>query len=427
MKQKQHLMVRLVRLLAVVFVLFGCFMVFLYTPFYANMMVKVLNAVVSVDVNEVAAKSQQQAALKTQDEYEPGSRLWIARQAYLQLVEKALVSNDPQDLSLLQARYQHLQQEIRQQKQRQLEEEKPTIPKVISQDATSHVADTTHAASDVPQNVSASGVLHTLTEASAVHHVPTSETTGHTVQSAALTVRGRSESDNKQLMAQYVQYLTTFPVKIETEAEQQTINHQLSQDIAYLNSRNEQAQPSSSVTGQDKKAFEPEIRPYAIVVLGGGLTLAENQKDIIINKYTRLRLETTLEEEKKNNLPIVLSGVEAPYMQKWLAERNIEANLLENRSMNTCENTRFSSLLLQKKGGAPTVILITDRYHMPRTRRLFALNGIRTIPVEAPMPTQLTAWQPSQQNYDHSRRANYEMLAIIRDSLFGSSSCREVP
>ena len=114
-------------------------------------------------------------------------------------------------------------------------------------------------------------------------------------------------------------------------------------------------------------------------------------------------------------------------MQKWLAERNIEANLLENRSMNTCENTRFSSLLLQKKGGAPTVILITDRYHMPRTRRLFALNGIRTIPVEAPMPTQLTAWQPSQQNYDHSRRANYEMLAIIRDSLFGSSSCREVP
>ena len=426
MKKKQHLMVRLVRLLAVVFVLFGCFMVFLYTPFYANIMVKVLNAVVSVDVNEVAAKSQQQAALKTQDEYEPGSRLWIARQAYLQLVEKALVSNDPQDLSLLQARYQRLQQEIRQQKQRQPEEEKPTIPQVISQDATSHVADVTHAASQIPQDASASGVLHTLTEASAVHPVPASETARHTVQSAALAVRGRSDADNKQLMAQYVEYLTTSPVKIETEAEQQSINHQLSQDIAYLNSRNEQAQPSSSVTGLDKKASEPEIRPYAIV-LGGGLTLAENQKDIIINKYTRLRLETTLEEEKKNNLPIVLSGVEAPYMQKWLAERHIEANLLENRSMNTCENTRFSSLLLQKKGGAPTVILITDRYHMPRTRRLFALNGIRTIPVEAPMPTQLTTWQPSQQNYDHSRRANYEMLAIIRDSLFGSSSCREVP
>ncbi len=45
---------------------------------------------------------------------------------------------------------------------------------------------------------------------------------------------------------------------------------------------------------------------------------------------------------------------------------------------------------LQKKGGAPTVILITDQYHMPRTRRLFALNGIETVPVVAPMPTTLT-------------------------------------
>jgi hypothetical protein len=35
----------------------------------------------------------------------------------------------------------------------------------------------------------------------------------------------------------------------------------------------------------------------------------------------------------------VLSGVEAPYMQKWLSERGVEAKLLENRSMNTCENT----------------------------------------------------------------------------------------
>ena len=114
-------------------------------------------------------------------------------------------------------------------------------------------------------------------------------------------------------------------------------------------------------------------------------------------------------------------------MQACLKNSGVEANLLENRSMNTCENTRFSSLLLQKKGGAPTVILITDRYHMPRTRRLFALNGIQTIPVEAPMPTTMTNWQPSLQNYDHSRRANYEMLASIRDVLFGSSGCREVP
>ena len=28
-------------------------------------------------------------------------------------------------------------------------------------------------------------------------------------------------------------------------------------------------------------------------------------------------------------------------------------------------------------------MLVTDEYHMPRTRRLFALNGIETIPVVA--------------------------------------------
>ncbi|MFE1966959.1 YdcF family protein, partial [Acinetobacter baumannii] len=139
------------------------------------------------------------------------------------------------------------------------------------------------------------------------------------------------------------------------------------------------------------------------------------------------RLEETLEVVKKNHQPIELSGVEAPYMQAWLKARGVDAKLLEKRSMNTCENTRFSSLLLQKKGGAPTVMLVTDEYHMPRTRRLFALNGIETIPVTAPMPTPLTRWQPSTQNYDHSRRANYELLATIRDMLFGSSDCREVP
>ncbi len=98
---------------------------------------------------------------------------------------------------------------------------------------------------------------------------------------------------------------------------------------------------------QPKKLSEP----YAIVVLGGGLTLDKNGKDIVVNGYTRLRLEKTLEVEKQNHLPIVLSGVEAPYMQAWLKERGVDAKLLEKRSMNTCENTRFSSLLLQKKAG----------------------------------------------------------------------------
>ena len=36
-------------------------------------------------------------------------------------------------------------------------------------------------------------------------------------------------------------------------------------------------------------------------------------------------------------------------MQAWLKARGVDAKLLEKRSMNTCENTRFSSLLLKRK------------------------------------------------------------------------------
>ncbi|MGQ2385988.1 YdcF family protein [Acinetobacter ursingii] len=378
---KTHWAIRLVRLVAILFVLFACLMVFIYTPFYSKLIVKALNYFVPVEVNQVAAKSQQQAALSEHDNLEPGSNLWIARQAYLSLIEEALNSKDPESLSLLQTRYKLLQEHIlEQQKQEETEDEdqeKPAVPLLKAS-----VSEPEAAASEVHVDEPANPLIEL------------------------------NSSENKALMQQYVEFLKKHPVSVEHE---KTIDQQTSQDVAYV----QQNQNDEKLANHNK--------PYAIVVLGGGLTLDENKKDIVVNPYTRLRLEKTLELHQQNHLPIVLSGVEAPYMQKWLKQRGVDAKLLENRSMNTCENTRFSSLLLQKKGGAPTVMLVTDIYHMPRTRRLFALNGIETIPVEAPMPTQLTAWQPSQQNYDHSRRANYELLATIRDVLFGSSGCREVP
>ena len=374
--KKQHWMVKTVRWIAILFVFLAALMVFWYTPFYSNMMVKLLNTFVPVEVNQLAAQSQQNAALSESENLEPGSQLWIARQAYLKLMEQEINSQDAQEgLSTLQLRYKALQEKIiEKQKEKQENEDKPVIPLLIEQ-----------AASDVQHDES-------------------------TTVKALLDL---NNENNKVLMDQYLKFLKTHHVK-EEHVKSELASSAVQADIESLQNQNT---VKSKVTNQ----------PYAIVVLGGGLTLDKNQKDIIVNAYTRLRLETTVALEKKVKLPIVLSGVEAHYMQAWLKERGVDANLLENRSMNTCENTRFSSLLLQKKGGAPTVLLITDRYHMPRTRRLFALNGIETIPIEAPMPTPLTDWQPSQQNYNHSRRANYETLATIRDVLFGSSGCREVP
>lgn len=373
---KTHWMVRLVQIASVLFVLFGCFMVLIYSPFYSQWVVKGLNHFVPVEVNQVAAKSQQMAALSEHENLEPGSKLWIARQAYLKLMEEAIQSHNSQDLTVIQARYKALQRMIEEaQQQEKDEQDKPQIP-LLAKTVDEEV-----------EQVDPTQVVKDLLDL--------------------------NSTENKALMEKYVEFLRTHKV-VDQVVAQEPVDETIYQDIALIHEQNAQPQPQSS-------------KPYAIVVLGGGLTLDKNGQDIVVNDYTRLRLEKTLAIEKQYQLPIVLSGVEAPYMQRWLKKYDVDAKLLEDRSMNTCENSRFSSLLLQKKGGAPRVILITDRYHMPRTRRLFALNGIETVPVEAPMPTQLTNWRPSQQNYDHSRRANYEMLATIRDVWFGSSDCREVP
>lgn len=373
---RTHWMVRIVQMAAVLFVLMGCLVVFIYSPFYSKFVIKVLNTIVPVEVNEVAAQSQQMGALTDQENLEPGSNLWIARQAYLKVMEEEIQAKKSQNLTIIQARYKALQALIQDEQRSQQEQEQDSTPQIPL------LADVSASEAQLAQP---SQQLQDLLEL--------------------------DSSENQALMEQYLKFLRTHEV---AAVETVPVDEEIFQDIALIQQQNSQ---KPQITSQ----------PYAIVVLGGGLTLHENQKDIIVNNYTRLRLEKTLEIEKQYKLPIVLSGVEAPYMQKWLAERGVEANLLEDRSMNTCENSRFSSLLLQKKGGAPTVILITDQYHMPRTRRLFALNGIETVPVVAPIPTELTQWQPSEQNYDHSRRANYEMLATIRDMLFGSSDCREVP
>lgn len=375
---KVHWMISLVRVVTILFVLLGCFVLFLYSPFYSQLVVKGLNYFVPVNVNQVAAQSQKSGALSEHENLEPGSDLWIARQAYLKLMEKTFQSEKPEDLRIIQTRYKLLQQLIIEEHDKeQQKEKKVSIPLLNEQKAASEAQDTEQAIS------------------------------------TPVDFLQWNTPDQQALVSKYMAFLETYPIELPVNENEKD---ETNKDLVEI-------KKSKDGITEPKHAFQP----YAIVVLGGGLTLGANGKDIVVNEYTRLRLEKTLQVEQKDSLPIVLSGVEAPYMQAWLKERGIEAKLLENRSMNTCENSRFSSLLLQKKGGAPIVLLITDEYHMPRTRRLFALNGIETVPVVAPMPTQLTEWRPSQQNYDHSRRANYEMLATIRDVLFGSSDCREIP
>jgi uncharacterized SAM-binding protein YcdF (DUF218 family) len=169
-----------------------------------------------------------------------------------------------------------------------------------------------------------------------------------------------------------------------------------------------------------------DAQAQAIVVLGGGLTL-DQSGEIIPNSYTQLRLMQAVNQHRATGLPIFLSGVESPYMQKFLKLQGESAHWLESRSMNTCENARFSALLLQSLGGAPRVELVTDEWHIPRARWLFAMNGIETVAVPAMLPGDPTPWWPDVRNLTHTRRAIHELLAFTRDRVLGVVGCREIP
>ncbi len=127
---KKHLMVKLVQIASLLFVLLGCLMLFVYSPYYSKLVVKALNTFVPVEVNELAAESQKMASLSENDTLEPGSELWIARQAYLKVMETELKKGSESDLSTIQARYKILQISIinEQEEQEKDEPAKSSIP-----------------------------------------------------------------------------------------------------------------------------------------------------------------------------------------------------------------------------------------------------------------------------------------------------------
>lgn len=159
--------------------------------------------------------------------------------------------------------------------------------------------------------------------------------------------------------------------------------------------------------------------PTAYVVLGGGLT-NDNDNQIILNRYSLNRARTAAGAYHDLPLPIVLSGAEAPWLGQWFSEHGIDGLISENASMNTCENARFTA----KRIPLHHVYLITDSYHMARARRQFALNGIHSTPLNAPLPVRRD-WMKPAQNLSHSRRAVYEIAAYLRDVIRPQPDCRQ--
>jgi len=141
---KAHWMVRIVQVVSVLFVLCALFVVFLYSPFYSHLVVKGLNYFVPVEVNQIAAESQKQASLSVNETLEPGSELWIARQAYLKVMEEDISKNQSQSLALIQARYKALQQLLENEREAEAEkseQQKVQVPLLVTETEAADVVE----------------------------------------------------------------------------------------------------------------------------------------------------------------------------------------------------------------------------------------------------------------------------------------------
>lgn len=166
--------------------------------------------------------------------------------------------------------------------------------------------------------------------------------------------------------------------------------------------------------------------PSVMVVLGGGLT--KNNDDIVLNHYSQSRADHAVMLHKQHSTVIITSGAESPwlgdYLRSSLKDSPKKATIIsENASMNTCENAAFTAKLLTHHELPKSVYLVTDRYHMARARRQFALSGITTTPQPAPLATPLS-WTDVDANLVHSRRAIYEIAALARDIFRPQPNCR---
>lgn len=169
--------------------------------------------------------------------------------------------------------------------------------------------------------------------------------------------------------------------------------------------------------------LETATAPTAWAVLGGGLT--KKNGEIILNHYSRSRADTIITLHGQNNLPVITSGAESPWLQEYIKSTLPEVVIIsDNASMNTCENAIFSAKLLNHHELTGGVFLVTDRYHMARARRQFANAGIATVPQPAPLAIPL-AWLSPKNNLIHSRRTVYEIVALARDIFRPQNNCRK--
>jgi len=130
----------------------------------------------------------------------------------------------------------------------------------------------------------------------------------------------------------------------------------------------------------------------AIVVLGGGSIVGSANLPLSNDAYKRAIWALMI--AKQTNLPLYFSG--AGLYKKYTeadaftdSVNEIKNNLhvknislhVENKSLDTYQNAKFSKQLLKEQGiENPTIFLVTSAYHMKRSIKLYRHFGFNVIP-----------------------------------------------
>lgn len=138
-------------------------------------------------------------------------------------------------------------------------------------------------------------------------------------------------------------------------------------------------------------------RAQAIVVLGGGReAMAPEFGADTVSWATLVRLRYGAYLYRKTGLPLLVTGgawwpgqsPESALMAEALV-RDFVVNVRwqESRSRTTWENAQFSAEIL-KAEGVQTVLLVTQAWHMPRSRLAFEAAGLKVIAAPTDFQTE---------------------------------------
>lgn len=167
-------------------------------------------------------------------------------------------------------------------------------------------------------------------------------------------------------------------------------------------------------------------RADAIVILGGGREPADaawgaDQPSL----FAMQRVRYAARLAKASGLPILVSGglhfgrppSEAHIMADTLQlDFGLQTRWLEERSRTTWENALFSAEMLQAEG-IHRIVLVTDAWHMQRSRWSFERTGFEVIPApegfySAKQDMPLKGWLPESRAFGQNTQLLNEFLGL---------------